>query len=88
MKTLQSKHRASSGLKGGWSTAVLKEYPPALNGGLAAGFLDAIGQCSYDSKLTVPISFSERYDSMMWIDYGRHRARLCRLNLQKNQDFS
>lgn len=55
---------------GGWSTAVLKEYPPALNGRLAA--VDAIGQCSYDSKLTVPISFSERYDSMMWTDYGRH----------------
>ena len=57
---------------GGWSTSVLKEYPPSLNGGLAEGILAAIGQCASDPSVTVPISFADRCASMMCAEYGEH----------------
>lgn len=57
---------------GGWSTSVLKEYPPSLNGGLAEGLIAAIGQCTSDPTLTVPTSFVDRCASMMCAEYGMH----------------
>ena len=57
---------------GSWSTAILKEYPPAFNAGLAAGFLQAIGQCRLDDDLTVPTAFSARCASMLCTEYGAH----------------
>ena len=57
---------------GGWSTAVLKEYPPSLNGGLAAGLLAAIGQCAQDPTHTVPASFVARCAPMLCTEYGEH----------------
>lgn len=53
-----------------WSTAILKEYPPALNGGLAAGMLHAIGQCRVDPTLQVPTSFIDRCSPMLCATYG------------------
>lgn len=55
---------------GGWSTTVLKEYPPSLNGGLAQGLLTAIGQCESDATHTVPQSFMDRCVPMMCAEYG------------------
>ena len=57
---------------GGWSTSILKEYPPSLNGGLAEGILAAIGQCASDPLVTVPSSFADRCASMVCTEYGEH----------------
>ena len=56
--------------QGRWSTAVLKEHPPALNAGLAAGFLEAIGQCPCDDTVTVPFAFSQKCISMIQTEFG------------------
>ena len=53
-----------------WSTAILKEYPPALNGGLAEGLLDAIGHCHSDDRVTVPVDVMHRCLSMVHTAYG------------------
>ena len=58
---------ASIGLdgQGRWSTA---------NGGLAEGFLEAIGQCCSDDTLTVPTAFSQRCISMIQAESGAYIA--------------
>ena len=63
---------ASIGLdsQGHWSTAVLKEYPPALNGGLAEGLLAAVSQCHSDITVTVPPAVLHRCLSMVCHDFG------------------
>ena len=42
---------------GGWSTAALKEYPPALNCGIAQGLFKAIRSLAHDDCVTVSPSF-------------------------------
>ena len=56
--------------KGHWSTSALKEYPPALNGGLATGISAAVQDCPSDTTLTVPPAVLSRCIAMVRTDYG------------------
>ena len=58
--------------KGKWSTSSLKEYPPALNGGLASGIFAAICRQSTDSTLTAADSFHAQCEHMICTAYGTH----------------
>ena len=58
--------------QGKWATSSLKEYPPALNGGLAAGVFAAICRQSADCMLTVADSFRARCVRMICTEYGTH----------------
>lgn len=55
---------------GQWSTATLKEYPPALNAALAQGLFTAMQDCSMDQSLHVPEAFRDRCSTMECTDYG------------------
>ena len=55
---------------GQWSTAALKEYPPALNAALAQGLFTAMQDCPIDSSLQVPVAFRDRCATMICKEYG------------------
>eukprot|EP00435_Cladocopium_sp_Y103_P051465 s2317_g16.t1 len=55
---------------GHFSTAKLKEYPPAMSGGLAEGFLSAIRSLPQDLALAVPEQFRVICHQMYSSEYG------------------
>lgn len=57
-------------LAGGWSTAALKEYPPALNGALAQGLHKAICQCPVDETVQIPQDVRDLCSPMDCKDFG------------------
>ena len=57
-------------LAGGWSTAALKEYPPALNRALAQGLSKALRRCAVDETVQISQAFRDRCKPMLCTDYG------------------
>ena len=57
-------------LAGGWSTAALKEYPPALNRALAQGLSKALRRCAVDETVQISQAFRDRCMPMLCTDYG------------------
>ena len=57
-------------LAGGWSTAALKEYPPALNRALAQGLDKALRRCAIDDTVQISQAFRDRCLPMLCTDYG------------------
>ena len=57
-------------LAGGWSTAALKEYPPALNCALAQGLHKAIRRCPVDETVQIPSAFRAACSPMDCKDFG------------------
>ena len=55
---------------GGWSTAALKEYPPALNRALAQGLAKALRRCATDDTVHIPQAFRDRCFPMLCTGYG------------------
>ena len=57
-------------LDGQYNTAGLKEYPPALCGGLAQGFWDALAGMAEDVTQEIPPDFLAQCDSMRCSSFG------------------
>ena len=57
---------------GQWATTALKEYPPALNGGLALGFYEALCNMPLDHESHVPQDFRSKCASMLCTTFGHH----------------
>eukprot|EP00435_Cladocopium_sp_Y103_P059161 s369_g21.t1 len=57
---------------GNWSTSKLKEYPPAMSGGLAEGFLSSLRLLPRDLALEIPASFQAICESMHSCTFGSH----------------
>ena len=55
---------------GHWSTAALKEYPPALNAEFAQGLFTAMQSCHCDFSVQVPQAFRERCSTLLCTEYG------------------
>ena len=53
-----------------WATAKLKEYPPAMSGGLAAGFLSALSALPLAREVEVPASFQATIQPMLQTDFS------------------
>eukprot|EP00435_Cladocopium_sp_Y103_P028387 s2046_g7.t1 len=54
---------------GQWSTAALKEYPPALNGAIARGLLASINACTLDAEVHIDEEFSRVYQDELALEY-------------------
>lgn len=65
--TLEIPHGISIGRTetGAWATSVLKEYPPALCGGLASGFLHSLSAHPISSDVGSDDEFRRRALSMI-----------------------
>eukprot|EP00435_Cladocopium_sp_Y103_P033620 s203_g8.t1 len=58
---------------GQWSTAALKEYPPALNGAFARGLLTSVNGCSLNEEVLIDEEFSSRCAPCdLWTGVVRH----------------
>eukprot|EP00435_Cladocopium_sp_Y103_P074947 s50_g52.t1 len=55
---------------GQWSTAALKEDPPALNRAIARGLLNAINACATDEAAHVDVEFCTRCAPMLCTTFG------------------
>eukprot|EP00435_Cladocopium_sp_Y103_P010886 s2437_g2.t2 len=56
---------------GGWSTSILKEYPPALSRALAGGLIGAVGAHPVDSSVAPPPAFQTACDHLRCTVYGK-----------------
>ena len=75
-------------LSGGWATAELKEFPPALNGAIAEGLFSAIEACETDAHLQIAEAFHNRCAPMLCSHFGGPSVQTIRWNRLNSKDFS